>query len=54
MGGSCPSITLIFSLITPNGRLIWEGSTEDEFAMAMPFHVTGVEDAPRRRRKRAA
>ena len=43
-----------FLLITPSGRLIWEGNSESEFAMAMPFHVTGVEDAPRRRRKRAA
>ena len=43
-----------FLLISPNGRIIWEGDTEDEFAMAMPFHVTGVEHAPRRRRKRAA
>ncbi len=43
-----------FLLITPSGRLIWEGRTDEEFAMAMPFHVTGVEDAPRRRRRRAA
>ncbi|MGH7956170.1 MAG: hypothetical protein ACREH8_04070 [Opitutaceae bacterium] len=43
-----------FLLISPRGRIIWEGETEDEFAMAMPFHVTGVEHAPRRRRRRAA
>ena len=44
-----------FLIITPNGRLIWEGRTEDEFALAMPFHVTGVENPPPRRRgKRAA
>ena len=42
-----------FLLISPNGRIIWEGETEDEFAIAMPFHVTGIERA-RRRRKRAA
>lgn len=43
-----------FLTISPKGRIFWEGETEDEFAMAMPFHVTGVEHAPRRRRKRAA
>ena len=43
-----------FLLITPSGRLIWEGHSENEFAMAMPLHVTGVEQAPRRRRGRAA
>ncbi len=43
-----------FLLITPSGRLIWEGRNEDEFAMAMPLHVTGVENAPRRRGKHAA
>ena len=43
-----------FLLISPSGRLIWEGRTENEFAMAMPFHVTGVEHVSRRRRKRAA
>jgi hypothetical protein len=43
-----------FLLISPNGRIMWEGETEDDFALAMPFHVTGVEAAPRRRRRRAA
>ena len=43
-----------FLLITPSGRLVWEGRNENEFAMAMPLHVTGVEQAPRRRRRRAA
>jgi len=43
-----------FLLITPSGRLIWEGRSENEFAMAMPLHVTGVENAPRRRGKHAA
>lgn len=42
-----------YLLISPNGRIIWEGATEDDFAIAMPLHVTGVEQAPRRR-KRAA
>jgi hypothetical protein len=42
-----------FLLIAPSGRIIWEGETENEFAMAMPFHVTGVEHAPRRRRRAA-
>lgn len=37
--------------ITPHGRLIWEGDTDDQFAMAMPLHVTGVEQL---RKKRAA
>jgi hypothetical protein len=32
-----------FLLITPSGRLVWEGHDENEFAMAMPLHVTGVE-----------
>lgn len=32
-----------FLLITPSGRLVWEGRTENEFALAMPLHVTGVE-----------
>jgi hypothetical protein len=43
-----------FLLISPNGRIMWEGETVDDFALAMPFHVTGVESAPRRRRRRAA
>jgi hypothetical protein len=43
-----------FLLITPSGRLVWEGRTENEFAMAMPLHVTGIKHAPRRRRGRAA
>jgi len=43
-----------FLLISPNGRIIWEGETENDFAMTMPFHVTGVERAPRRPRKHAA
>ena len=42
-----------FLLISPSGRIIWEGETEDEFAMAMPFHVTRIERV-RGRRKRAA
>jgi hypothetical protein len=32
-----------FLLITRSGRLVWEGRDETEFAMAMPLHVTGVE-----------
>ena len=43
-----------FLLITPSGRLIWEGRSENEFAIAMPLHVTGVENAPRRRGRHAA
>lgn len=43
-----------FLTITPNGRIIWEGETEEEFAMTMAFHVTGVEKRSRRQRKRAA
>ena len=43
-----------FMLITPSGRLIWEGRDENEFAIAMPLHVTGVKQLPRRRRGRAA
>jgi hypothetical protein len=35
-----------FLLITPSGRLVWEGRSENEFAMAMPLHVTGVEHGP--------
>ena len=36
------------------GYIAWEGEKEGEFAFATPLHVTGVEDAPRHRRKRAA
>lgn len=43
-----------FLLISPNGRIIWEGKSDDDFAIVMPFHVTGVEQLTRRRRKRAA
>jgi hypothetical protein len=43
-----------YLLISPNGRIIWEGESEDEFAMAMPFHVTGVKNIRTRRKKRAA
>ena len=42
-----------YLLISPNGRIIWEGDTEEKFAMAMPFHVTGVEHIQRRRRHAA-
>jgi hypothetical protein len=38
-----------FLTISPHGRIIWEGKTEEEFAMAMPFHVTGVEHLRRKR-----
>ena len=38
-----------FLLISPSGRIIWEGKTEDELALAMPFHVTGIEHLRRRR-----
>ena len=41
-----------FLTISPRGRILWEGRTEDEFAMAMPIHVTGVEHA--KKHKRAA
>lgn len=41
-----------FLTVSPHGRIIWEGETEDDFALAMPFHVTGIEIL--RRRKRAA
>ena len=40
-----------FLTVSPHG-IIWEGETEEDFAMAMPFHVTGIE--PLRRRRRAA
>lgn len=36
------------------GFIVWEGEKESDFALATPLHVTGVEHAPRRRRKRAA
>ena len=42
-----------YLLISPNGRIIWEGDTEEKFAMAMPFHVTGVEHIQRRRKHAA-
>lgn len=43
-----------FLAVTPNNRIIWEGQTEDEFAIAIPLHVVGIERLPRRRRKRRA
>jgi len=39
-----------FLTISAHGRIIWEGETEDELALAMPFHVTGIERLRRRRR----
>jgi len=36
------------------GFIVWEGEGEGEFALATPLHVTGVENAPRRRGRRAA
>jgi hypothetical protein len=39
-----------FLTISPKGRIMWEGDADNEFAMAMPYHVTGVEHLRRRRR----
>ena len=42
-----------FLTVTPNGRIVWEGRTEDDFALAMPFHVTGIHHLRRSRRSAA-
>ncbi len=53
-GRKLPVMHPDYLLISPNGRIIWEGETEDAFAMAMPFHVKGVEHVRARRKRRAA
>lgn len=43
-----------FLSITRHRWIIWNGWTENDVAVAMPLHVTGIELLPRRRKKRAA
>jgi hypothetical protein len=50
-GRKLPVLSRDHLTVTAQGRILWEGDNEEEFAMAMPLHVTGVEDL---RRKRAA
>ena len=43
-----------FLTLSRHNRIIWEGRTEEDFALAMPLHVTGIEPLRRRRSRRAA
>jgi hypothetical protein len=42
-------------LISGRGQfIVWEGEKDGDFALSTPLHVTGVENLPGRRRRRAA